>query len=78
VDFVAGFRFVPFVPFVPFVAVCGVCGDGHKIRHKSTFGEFRPQNLPHLASLAIVILKMTICVQNKFDSLLATNYLDFQ
>ena len=57
VDFVAGFRFVPFVPFV---AVCGVCGDGHKIRHKSTFGEFRPQNPPHLASLAIVILKMTI------------------
>jgi hypothetical protein len=54
VDFVAGFR------FVPFVAVCGVCGDGHKIRHKSTFGEFRPQNPPHLASLAIVILKMTI------------------
>jgi hypothetical protein len=54
VDFVAGFG------FVPVVAVCGVCGDGHKIRHKSIFGEFRPQNPPHLASLAIVILKMTI------------------
>jgi hypothetical protein len=54
VDFVAGFG------FVPFVAVCGVCSEGHKIRHKFTFGEFRPQNPPHLASLAIVILKMTI------------------
>jgi hypothetical protein len=64
-DFVANFvaNFVDFVAsfgFVPFVAVCGVCGDGHKIRHKSTFGEFWPQNPPHLTSLAIVILKMTI------------------
>jgi len=54
VDFVAGFG------FVPFVAVCGLRGDGHIILHKSTFGEFRPQNSPHLASLAIFILKMTI------------------
>ena len=38
----------------------GVCGDGHKILHKSTFGEFRPQNPPYLASLATFILKMTI------------------
>jgi hypothetical protein len=50
-DFVA--NFVAGFGFVPFVAV-------HKIRHKSTFGEFRPQNPPHLASLAKVILKMTI------------------
>ena len=33
-NFVAGFG------FVPFVAVCGISGDGHKIRHKSTFGDF--------------------------------------
>jgi hypothetical protein len=38
VDFVAGFG------FVPSVAVSGLRRDGHKIRHKSTFGEFRPQN----------------------------------